>query len=113
MSFGLTSTLATFQHFINNVLQDFLNQFVIAYLHNILILSKDPNQHSIHIQEMLERLYQHSLFANGVKCALNQTTVESLGLIVSPSNGLPEGVDHLRTEHVLECEITPKFPRVL
>ena len=37
MPFGLTNVLATFQRFINKVLGEHLDVFIVAYLNNILI----------------------------------------------------------------------------
>ena len=37
MSFGLTNTPVTFQAFINNVLREYLDVFIIIYFNNILI----------------------------------------------------------------------------
>ena len=46
---GLTNVLATFQHFMNNILQDMSNVFVVVYLDDILIYSKSENIHCDHI----------------------------------------------------------------
>ena len=42
MPFGLSNALATFQGYINKILAKKLNIFVIVYLDNILIYTKDP-----------------------------------------------------------------------
>ena len=42
MPFGLSNTLATFQGYINKILAENLDVFVIVYLDNILIYIKDP-----------------------------------------------------------------------
>ena len=45
MPFGLTNAPATFQAFINNVLQKYLDIFIIIYLDNILIYSQIKEDH--------------------------------------------------------------------
>jgi hypothetical protein len=49
MPFGLTNTPASFQYFINNVLQPYLDIFVTAYLDDILIYSDNLDKHRIHV----------------------------------------------------------------
>ena len=44
MPFGLSSIPATFQGYINKILAEKLNIFVVVYLDNILIYTKDPKQ---------------------------------------------------------------------
>ena len=47
MSFRLSNILANFQNYINKILAEKLNIFVIVYMNNILIYSKNPNQEYI------------------------------------------------------------------
>ena len=42
MPFGLSNTLASFQGYINKILAEKLDIFVIVYLHDILVYTKDP-----------------------------------------------------------------------
>ncbi|KAI3354918.1 hypothetical protein L3Q82_004717 [Scortum barcoo] len=62
MPFGLTNTPAVFQALVNDVLQDMLNKFVLVYLNNILIFSKNKEEHVHHVQAAaLQRLLENSL----------------------------------------------------
>jgi hypothetical protein len=45
LSFGLTNGPATYQRYINNILFDYLDNFVTAYLNNILIYLEDLLEH--------------------------------------------------------------------
>ena len=49
MPFGLTNVPAIFQGLINDFLRDMINQFIFVYLDNILIFSKDPEEHQLHV----------------------------------------------------------------
>jgi hypothetical protein len=54
MPFGLTNAPASFQHWMNKVLSDYLDIFCIAYLDDILIYSDNLKQHRNHVQLILE-----------------------------------------------------------
>ena len=50
MLFKLTNASATFQTYINNVLKEHSNMFVIVYLNNILVYSKNKKDHKKHVR---------------------------------------------------------------
>ncbi|CCO35846.1 Retrotransposable element Tf2 155 kDa protein type 2 [Rhizoctonia solani AG-1 IB] len=83
MTFGLTNAPAAFQYFMNNLFQDLLDVYVIIYLDNILIFSKNEVEHKFHVHEVLQRLEAAQLFCKGSKCKFHRTQVEYLGIIVS------------------------------
>lgn len=87
LPFGLSNTPATFQSYINTALAKKLDVFVIVYLDNILIYSENPKDHIGHVKWVLERLREHSLFANLKKCFFHTDDVSFLGYIVS-ANGI-------------------------
>ncbi|CCO32318.1 Retrotransposable element Tf2 155 kDa protein type 2 [Rhizoctonia solani AG-1 IB] len=84
MPFGLTNAPAAFQRFMNDLFQDLLDVTVVVYLDNILIFSKDPAEHSKHVQEVLQRLAKNQLFCKPSKCHFHVMTVEYLGIQISP-----------------------------
>jgi hypothetical protein len=51
--FSLTNTPASFQSLINNILRKYLGVFTIAYLDDILIYSKNKEEHIKHIRKVL------------------------------------------------------------
>ena len=64
MPFGLTNAPATFMRIMDNLLHPFTNSFVVVYLDNILIFNKCLVEHLQHIQQVLNTLRQHQLYAN-------------------------------------------------
>ncbi|KAK4685054.1 putative transposase, partial [Tremellales sp. Uapishka_1] len=83
MPFGLTNAPASFQYLINDVLRDFLDIFVIVYLDDILIFSNTREEHVNHVNQVLQRLKDNSLWANAEKCRFFQHEVDFLGYLVS------------------------------
>ena len=49
MPFGLTNVPAIFQHLMNDIFREFLDNFIVCYLDDILIYSKDIKQHEEHV----------------------------------------------------------------
>ena len=94
MLFGLTNRPAAFQRFMNNIFGDLLDQHIVVYLDNILIYSDDPKQHMKHVQEVLQQLQKHSLYAQAKKCEWHCDSVEFLGYIMS-SEGLTMADDKI------------------
>ena len=84
MPFGLFNTWANFQGYINKILAEKLNIFVIIYLDEILIYIKDPGQgHVEAVWWVLDLLRKNSLFANLKKCRFHKKEMQFLGYIVS------------------------------
>ncbi|CCO37760.1 Retrotransposable element Tf2 155 kDa protein type 1 [Rhizoctonia solani AG-1 IB] len=83
MPFGLSGAPGAFQAMMNETFQDLLDVSVIIYLDDILIFSQNPEEHELHVKEVLQRLMDMQLFCKGSKCEFHQTTVEYLGIIVS------------------------------
>ena len=83
MPFGLSNALASFQGYINKILAEKLDIFVIVYLDNILIYTEDPDQPYVDVVcWVLEQLRKHALFANLKKCHFHQDEVRFLGFVV-------------------------------
>ena len=73
MPFGLTNAPASFQGYINKILVEKLDIFVIVYLDNILIYSDDDGDGYVSaVRWVLEQLRKFSLFANLKKCRFHQ-----------------------------------------
>ncbi|CAL9733436.1 unnamed protein product [Monosporozyma servazzii] len=83
MPFGLTNAPATFQRLMNHVLRDFLNEFCVVYLDDILIYSKSEEDHWKHIKLVLNKLREHDLHAKKSKSAFFLSEISFLGHVVS------------------------------
>ena len=83
MPFGLTNAPATFVRMMNEVFSDFLDIFVVIYMDDILVFSKDQAEHDRHLRLVLQRLREHKLYAKRSKCSLFQDHLEFLGHVVS------------------------------
>lgn len=74
---------ASFQGYINKILAKKLDVFVIVYLDDILIYTKDPGQGQIKaVWWVLDQLWKHGLFANLKKCRFHQNEVRFLGYVI-------------------------------
>ena len=82
MPYGLTNAPAIFQALVNDVLRDMLNKNVFVYLDDILIFSKTKEDHVHHVQAVLQRLLQNSLFVKAEKCEFHASSTTFLGYIV-------------------------------
>jgi hypothetical protein len=83
MLFNLVNALILFQVFIHEALKDFLNQFVIVYLNDILIFSRIDANHSNHVRLILKKLRQWNLHVKLFKCLFSVQKLEFLDYIFS------------------------------
>ena len=63
MSFGLTNAPAHFMYLMNSVFMPELDKFVVVFIDDILIFSKNEKEHAEHLRIMLQRLREHQLYA--------------------------------------------------
>lgn len=85
MPFGLTNAPATFMTLMNDILRPFLDKFVVVYLDDILIYSRDETEHQQHLAMVLQVLRDHQLYAKASKCEFFKKEVDFLGHIVGAS----------------------------
>ncbi|WVZ51690.1 hypothetical protein U9M48_002806, partial [Paspalum notatum var. saurae] len=103
MSFGLTNAPAFFMYMMNSVFMNKLDKFVVVFIDDILVYSKNEEEHEEHLQTVLTRLREHQLYAKFSKCAFWLREVSFLGHILS-EKGVT--VDPGKVEDVLELETT-------
>ena len=68
MSFGLTNAPAAFMDLMNRVFRPFLDQFMIVFIDDILVYSKNKAKHAMHMRLVLQTLKEHQLYAKFLKC---------------------------------------------
>jgi hypothetical protein len=88
--FGLANIPATFQVYINTVLIGLLDYFVVIYLDDILIYSRNEGKYYDYIRQVLTRLYKNNLFYKLSKCEFDIKEVEFLGFLI--------GTEGIRTD---------------
>ena len=97
MPFGLTNAPAVFMDLMHRVLQEYLNEFVIVFIDDILVYSKTEELHQEHLRMVLQTLREHRLYAKFSKCDFWSREVKFLGHVVT-SEGI--AVDSSKVEAV-------------
>jgi hypothetical protein len=69
MSFGLTNAPAYFMYLMNSVFMAELDKFIMVFIDNILVYSKNEEEHEQHLRIILQQLRDHQLYAKFSKCA--------------------------------------------
>ena len=83
MPFGLTNAPAAFMDLMNRVFRPYVDQFVVVFIDDILVYSKDAQEHEQHLRIVLETLREKKLYAKLSKCDFWLKEVSFLGHIVS------------------------------
>ncbi|XP_038715137.1 uncharacterized protein LOC120008853 [Tripterygium wilfordii] len=83
MPFGLCNAPSTFQYAMNTIFNKQLRKFVLVFFDDILIYSKDWDEHMAHLRVVLEILSFHRFHIKPSKCAFAQMEVEYLGHMIS------------------------------
>ncbi|KAF5230292.1 hypothetical protein FAUST_9880 [Fusarium austroamericanum] len=109
MPFGLTNAPATFQHYIHQALRGLVDTICIVYLDDILIYSKNREEHTQHVKEVLKRMRAAELYAKPSKCSFFQDQVEYLGYILS-AKGI--AMDPARVETIRQWKEPGTFREV-
>jgi hypothetical protein len=100
MSFGLTNAPAYFMYLMNSVFMPELDKFVMVFIDDILIYSKNEEDHAKHLHIVLQRLRDHQLYAKFFKCEWLDS-VKFLGHTIS-SEGI--AVDPSKVQEVMDCK---------
>ncbi|GKB28795.1 putative reverse transcriptase domain-containing protein [Tanacetum coccineum] len=106
MSFGLTNAHAIFMDLMNRVCKPYLDKFMIVFIDDILIYSKNKKEHEEHLKLILELLKKEEWYAKFSKCEFWIPKVQFLGHVID-SEGIH--VDPTKIEFIKDWA-SPKSP---
>ena len=81
--FGLTNAPTTFMCLMNSVFSRYLYKVVLVFLDDILIYSKNEEEHGENMRLTLQLLREHKLYENLSKCDFYKDSINYLGHIIS------------------------------
>ncbi|GKA99662.1 putative reverse transcriptase domain-containing protein [Tanacetum coccineum] len=106
MPFCLTNAPAVFMDLMNWVCKPYLDKFVIVFINDIFIYSKNNQEHEEHLKLILELLKKEELYANFLKCKFWIPKVQFLGHVID-SQGIH--MDLAKIESIKDWA-SPKTP---
>jgi hypothetical protein len=101
MSFGLTNAPAYFMYLMNKIFMEYLDKFVVVFIDDILIYSKNEEEHEEHLRLVLQKLREQELYTKFNKCEFWLKEVAFLGHIIT-NRGI--AVDPSKVSDVLKWE---------
>jgi hypothetical protein len=99
MLFGLTNAPAHFMYLMNSVFMLELDKFIVVFIDDISVYSKNEEEHEQHLWVILQRLCDHQLYAKFSKCVFWLKEVPFLGHVIS-AEGI--AVDPNKVQEVLD-----------
>ena len=101
MPFGLTNAPLVFQRYVNEVLKEYIDRGVVAYIDDILIYSKMEDELVDLTKKVLRKLLNNSFCVNRKKCVFHTREVEFIGYTIG-QNGVKMSKN--KVKHILEWE---------
>ena len=95
MPFGLKNARATYQHAVTTLLHDLIHKEVEVYVDDMIVKSKDREEHIPAFQKFFERIQFYKLQLNPKKCTFGVTSGKLLGFMVS-QRGIEVDLDKIK-----------------
>jgi hypothetical protein len=108
-SFGLTNAPAYFMYLMNSVFMLELDKFVVVFINDILVYSKNEEEHADHLHIVLQRLREHRLYAKLSKCDFWLKEIKFLGHTISQA-GIT--VDPGKVQEVMNWQPPPTVQQI-
>ncbi|KAK1419615.1 hypothetical protein QVD17_28835 [Tagetes erecta] len=83
MPFGLTNAPAIFMDMMNRICKPYLDKFIIVFIDDILIYSKNESDHVEHLRTLLKLLRTERLYAKFIKCEFWLHEIQFLGHVIN------------------------------
>jgi hypothetical protein len=83
MSFGLTNAPAYFMYMMNKVFMEYLGKFIVVFIDDILVYSRNEGEHEGPLRLVLQKLRDHKLYAKLSKCQFWLKQLAFLGHVIS------------------------------
>jgi hypothetical protein len=99
MSYKLTNAPTVFMDTMNRVFHDYLDQFTVVFIDDLLIYSRTLEEHKDHLQKALERLRREKLYAKLEKC---EFWLDSMSFPIHVISGEGVAVDPKKVKAVVE-----------
>ena len=81
MAFGLTNAPTSFMFLMNSILSTYLEKFIIIFIDDILIYSKNEREHEEHLRIVLQVLREQQLYAKFSKCDFSKPKFNTWGML--------------------------------
>jgi hypothetical protein len=79
---GLANAPSVFSALMNDVFKG-MEHYVLVYIDDVMVMSKSPEEHAVHLKAVLARLREHELYAKRSKCHFAKSTLKFLGHVIS------------------------------
>nr|GEY66202.1 putative reverse transcriptase domain-containing protein [Tanacetum cinerariifolium] len=108
--FGLTNAPAVFMDLTSRVCKPYLDKFVIVFIDDILIYSKDKKEYEEHLKEILKLLKKEELYAKFSKCEFWIPKGAENFIVYYDASHKSLGAVLMQNEKILEAQIEAQKP---